>query len=80
MTDSWEATIELLDQQIAAIGDPVKQHEAIKEAGIRVNAKLHTQLRALASRLKAQGRTWTQVGELLGDVSAQRAHQISKGE
>lgn len=80
MTDSWEATIELLDQQIAAISDPVEQREAIREAGVRVNASLHARLRALANRLKAQGNTWPQVGELLGGVSGQRAHQISKGE
>jgi hypothetical protein len=80
MTDSWEATIELLDQQIAAISDPVEQHAAIKEAGLRVNANLHARLRALAKRLKIDGRTWPQVGELLGGVSGQRAHQISKGE
>lgn len=80
MTDSWEATIELLDQQIAAISDPVEQREALREVGVRVNANLHARLRELANRLKAEGRTWPQVGEVLGGVSGQRAHQISKGE
>ncbi|MGW0939879.1 hypothetical protein [Streptomyces sp. NPDC002666] len=43
-----------------------------------------TKLRQLRQQrvnaLKEQGRTWKEIGQLLGDISAARAQQIGKGQ
>lgn len=38
------------------------------------------QRREIARGLKDQGKTWKEIGEIMGGVTYQRAHQFGKGE
>lgn len=75
-----EAAIAQLSEQIRAIGDLGERYKAIKDISTKIDATLHAHLQEVALGLKAEGKTWPEVGEIMGGVSYQRAHQISKGE
>ena len=38
------------------------------------------QRQEIAQGIKTEGKTWREVGQLMGGVTYQRAHQFSKGE
>lgn len=80
MTESLEATVAQLSRQIGAISDLGERYKAIKNAGAKVDEVLRAHLQEVALGLKAEGKTWPEVGEIMGGVTYQRAHQISKGE
>ncbi|MFD8919429.1 hypothetical protein ACFV0Y_16620 [Streptomyces sp. NPDC059569] len=80
MTNSMDATLATLNEQLRAKSDLVERYEAVRDIERKFKAAVVIQLQEIALGLKAEGRTWPQVGEIMGGVSYQRAHQISKGE
>ena len=60
--------------------DPVERYKALGtlEASVTLALKAERQRIALELR-QQQGKTWREIGRLLGGVTAQRAEQISKG-
>lgn len=64
---------------LASIQNPVDRYEALQLLEDDLPNEFREIYRAIATDLKESGRTWRQVGEVMGGVSAQRAHQISLG-
>ncbi|TFI30128.1 hypothetical protein [Streptomyces sp. 4R-3d] len=80
MTDSVDATLDLLNEQLRAKSDLAERYTAVRDVEKKVKAAVTLHLQEIAKGLKSEGRTWPQVGEIMGGVTYQRAHQISKGE
>lgn len=80
MTTPLDDTLAHLNEQLEAIEDFPERFEAIRRARSVAEEIWRAHLRKVALGLKAEDRTWPQVGEVMGGVSGQRAHQISKGE
>jgi hypothetical protein len=69
---------ETMEADLGAISDPVQKYRAAIEAEARKDVLMKAALREMALTAKNHGLTWREIGEILGGVSAQRAHQISK--
>lgn len=80
MTELLEATRATLNEQIRATGDLVERYRIVREVEQWYKADIRLHLQEVAEGLKAEGRTWGQVGDVMGGVSYQRAHQIANGE
>ncbi|MFA0844380.1 hypothetical protein ACIO5Z_14685 [Streptomyces rochei] len=76
MTDSLEAARVSLVDAINEISDDVERYQAVKALEVRFDEDFK-QIKATAARNLYEGRTWEQVGELLG-VTGSRAEQISR--
>ena len=77
MTNSLEATANSLFEELDKISDLVERYQAIKNLEFRLDRDLK-EAKAKVARNLYDGRTWEQVGELLG-VTGSRAEQISRG-
>jgi hypothetical protein len=78
MTQSPEAAIAEVADALDAIDDPEVRFREAR----RVEQLLDSTLRGVRQRVALQLKermTWRRVGEAMGDVSAQRAEQISRG-
>lgn len=77
MTDSLEtARVSLIDA-LNEISDDVERYQAVKNLEAWLDRALR-EVKATAAINLYDGRTWSQVGELLG-VTGSRAEQISRG-
>lgn len=63
---------------VATVEDPVDRYQAAQKMGEVLREQFRAQYQAIALTLKNEGRTWRQVGELLG-VTGARAEQMSRG-
>ncbi|MET7975777.1 hypothetical protein ABZW44_22580 [Streptomyces mirabilis] len=77
MTDSLEAAAVALVDELNKISDDVDRYQAAKELEAWIDKNLR-QVKAVVASNLYDGRTWGQVGELLG-VTGSRAEQISRG-
>lgn len=75
-----------LDEPLAAIAavldsieDTAEQHERIRLASKEWDDTIKGVRQRRALKLKNEGKTWREIGEVMGSVSAQRAEQISRG-
>jgi hypothetical protein len=66
-----------LIQSINDIPDLVERHNAVNEMGVEIKQKLRDIKQQAVLNLK-QGRSWREVGDILG-VTGARAEQISRG-
>lgn len=73
-----EAARERLIKVLDAIPDPVERYEAVVQFEERFSELVRASRQRTVLKLKGTGRTWQEVGEILG-MSGQRAHQISRG-
>ncbi|WP_369167818.1 GIY-YIG nuclease family protein [Streptomyces sp. R28] len=78
MAKMWSGLMTALSA-LADIQDPVKRYEAMQLLEDELSDEFREIYQLIAADLKKSGRTWRQVGEVMGGVSAQRAHQISLG-
>ncbi|MCG0069714.1 hypothetical protein L0F81_41800 [Streptomyces tricolor] len=84
MADNREEVRRLVEaiEAFEAIEDDEACAKAVSEA-LAQWPDHHSKLRALRQRrvqaLKAQGKTWAEIGELLGGITAARAQQIGAG-
>jgi hypothetical protein len=68
-----------LFEALADIQSPTDRLEALQMLEDELPSEVREVYRSIATDLKESGRTWKQVGEAMGSLSAQRAHQISLG-
>lgn len=76
MTDTLETAVASLIDAIEEISDPVERYQAVKELEARLDLTLK-QIKAEVAKGLYDGRSWNQVGELIG-VTGSRAEQISR--
>ncbi|MGW2721398.1 hypothetical protein [Streptomyces sp. NPDC001492] len=84
MADSPDAPFAPYDEQLRAIPDLHERWTAFVELAKHLERELELFRRRhrqeIAVGFKAQEKTWKEVGELMGGVTYQRAHQFSRGE
>lgn len=84
MADSPDAPFAPYDEQLRAIPDLHERWAAFVELAKHLERELELFRRRhrqeIAVGFKAQEKTWKEVGELMGGVTYQRAHQFSRGE
>jgi hypothetical protein len=84
MADSPDAPFTPYDDRLRAIVDLHERWDAFVglskqlERELELFRKRHRQ--EIAQGFKAEGMTWKEVGEIMGGVTYQRAHQFSRGE
>ncbi len=77
MADYLEAALEPLRTYLRSISEPKQRYSEIPEAGRIIT---RDELQRLALDLRADGKKWKEIGEIMGGVTYQRAHQFGKGE
>lgn len=79
MTETLDAPIATINDAVCALDDLGEFYRLSREAESRVTATMRAARQKRLLKLKEEGLTWREIGELLGGVSAQRAEQISRG-
>lgn len=84
MADSPTAPFAPYDEQLRAIPDLTERWDAYLELADRLEQELELwrrrQRQEIALGFRDQGKTWKEIGQIMGGVSLQRAHQYGKGE
>ncbi|MGW0920129.1 hypothetical protein ACWD3J_14065 [Streptomyces sp. NPDC002755] len=84
MADSPDAPFTPYDEQLRAITDLHERWSAFTELAARLERELEAFRRRhrkeIAQGFKDQGKTWKEIGETMGGVTYQRAHQFGKGK
>jgi hypothetical protein len=84
MADSLDAPFARYDDQLRAIPDLAERWDAFVDLAQHLEDELELfrrrQRQEIAQGLKAQDKTWREVGEVMGGVTYQRAHQYGRGE
>lgn len=78
MTESLEAAVGAVAEDLDGITDPADRFQATRETEKLFDAAMKGVRKRIALQLKQQ-MTWREVGKVMGDVSPQRAEQISRG-
>lgn len=76
MTDTLEARATSLLNAIKEISDEVERYQAVQDLEVQLGAGFKEAKAEIALALH-EGRTWQQVGDMLG-VTGSRAEQISR--
>lgn len=80
MTDRLQPVVVALDDALDAFSDPVDEFQAIERIEELLGEKLRDRRRLVAIKLYGGGkRTYREVGQIMGGVTASRAEQIVKG-
>ena len=80
MRDLLEPAVAGVRATLDAVADPIERYEATREVEKEVRSLLKDVRRRIALELKNEhGKTWREVGQIMGNVTAQRAEQISRG-
>lgn len=80
MTDRLQPVVVALDDALDAFSDPVDEYQAIERIEELLGEKLRDRRRLIAIKLYDGGtRTYREVGQIMGGVTASRAEQIAKG-
>ncbi|NXY98794.1 hypothetical protein HYE82_31330 [Streptomyces sp. BR123] len=80
MTETKESAVAAVVGLLDAVEDPAQRFEELGEVEVMLEVALKDVRRRISLELKASGITWREVGETMGGVSPQRAHQISEGK
>ncbi|MEU1088922.1 hypothetical protein ABZ401_19165 [Streptomyces sp. NPDC005892] len=80
MTESLDDSFAPLNAHLRAIGDLSERYRTIRDAEGMFEALKRTQLQEVAQGLRAEGKKWKEIGEIMGGVSYQRAFQYGRGE
>lgn len=76
MTDSLDTAERAVSDAVREFSDDVERYQAIKRLEVRLD-RILKQAKAEVAKNLHEGRSWSQVGELLG-VTGSRAEQISR--
>lgn len=76
MTDSLDTAVASLADAIEEISEPVERYQVVKELEERIDLLLK-HIKAEIAKTLYEGRSWKEVGDLLG-VTGSRAEQISR--
>jgi hypothetical protein len=80
MTEALEAAIAVVRGVLDAVSDPTERYQESRKAEVALDDMLRGVRQGVALELKHQhGKTWREIGEVMGEVTAQRAEQISRG-
>lgn len=80
MTDNLDPFVATLIAELDAISDPADRFQAAVTVEARLDDEFRQVRQRIAIELYAGGdRTYREVGEIMGGVSAQRAEQVAKG-
>lgn len=80
MNPTLEAAVATLRDAIAAIENPTQRFQGLTDAEAAVLSAVRDARRQVANDLHDEGRSWREVGEVMGGVTAQRAYQIAQGK
>ena len=84
MANSSDAPFASYDERLRAITDLGERWDAYLEMADNLDRELELwrrrQRQEIALGYREQGKTWKEVGEAMGGVTFQRAHQYGKGE
>jgi hypothetical protein len=84
MADSPDAPFTRYDEQLRAIDDLGERWGAYLQLAEFLDGELELwrrrQRQEIALGYREQGKTWKEIGEAMGGVTFQRAHQYGKGE
>ncbi|MGW5636464.1 hypothetical protein [Streptomyces sp. NPDC003832] len=84
MADSPNAPYTPYDDQLRAIADLNERWTAYLDLAKHLEDELELwrrrQRQEIALGFREQGKTWKEIGEAMGGVTYQRAHQFGKGE
>ncbi|WP_326768828.1 hypothetical protein OG978_33670 [Streptomyces sp. NBC_01591] len=80
MTDSLDAAFAPLHAHLRAISDFSERYQAIRNAENEFENLKRAHLKEVAQGLRAEGKKWKEVAEIMGGVSYQRAFQYGQGE
>lgn len=83
MADFPDAPFAPYDEQLRAITDPIERWAAYAEQAEFLEQELEAFRRRhrheIARALRDQGKTWKEIGQIMGGVTYQRAHQYGQG-
>lgn len=79
MADSLNPTVAAVADELDAIDDPIERYEESRKVEAALADELRGVRQRIALELKKGGRTWREIGVIMGDVTPQRAEQISRG-
>ncbi|MDR3080392.1 MAG: hypothetical protein LBV60_05585 [Streptomyces sp.] len=84
MADSPDTPYATYDEQLRSIADLNERWTAYLELADHLEGELELwrrrQRKEIAMGFRDQGKTWKEIGQIMGGVSLQRAHQYGKGE
>lgn len=81
MRDLLEPAVTGVRSALDAVNDPIERYQATREVEAEVHSVIKEVRQNIALELKREHRkTWREIGEIMGGVTAQRAEQISKGQ
>lgn len=84
MADSPDAPFTSYDEQLRAITDLKERWNAYVALASHLEDELELfrrrQRQEIARGFKDEGKTWKEIGQIMGGVTYQRAHQFGKGE
>jgi hypothetical protein len=84
MADSPDAPYARYDNDLRSIEDLTERWTAFMGVAKHLDEELELfrrrQRQEIALGFKAQKKTWKEIGEIMGGVTYQRAHQFGKGE
>ncbi len=84
MADSPDTPYARYEDELGEINDLHERWAAYVEQSKWLERELELyrrrQRREIARGFKDQGKTWKEIGEIMGGVTYQRAHQFGKGE
>lgn len=84
MADSPDAPFTRFDEQLRDIPDLKERWDAYVRLAKYLEDELelfrHRHRQEIARGLKNEERTWKEVGEIMGGVTYQRAHQFGRGK
>jgi hypothetical protein len=80
MTDLLEPAVAGVRGALDAVDDPIERYQATCDVEKKVRSLIKGARQKIALELKREySKTWREVGEIMGGVTAQRAEQISRG-
>lgn len=80
MADSLDIAFAPLADHIRAIGDHRERFEEIEAAEAHFLRLKRSLLQEVALGLRAEGKKWKEIGQIMGDVTYQRAFQMGRGQ
>ena len=84
MADSLDAPFAPFDDRLRAVEDLTDRWAAFVDLAKQLDEGLEAfrvrQRQEIALGFRAEGKKWKEIGEIMGGVTYQRAHQFGKGE
>jgi hypothetical protein len=84
MADSPDAPFAPFDERLRAVEDLTERWAAFVDLAKYLDDELEAfrvrQRQEIALGFRAEGKKWKEIGEIMGGVTYQRAHQFGKGE